>query len=419
MRDPYEILGVPRGASFEEIRAAYRRASKTRHPDMGGSHEQMVELNTAYARILDELKRGAQSGARRASEEPRARQSEGRSNAPPHEEEFADAGARWRASAADIDEELDNLRRASETLDERLRAMRQEAWREGEKIVWAKLTWDNLVRFFVNLARSGIKGLATLFAALIGVGSILVEANFISALVILGSGIGLFLSLALKSDKGGFMSAGLLMFGLATMWLPPVRAALFGWPLATISVLVCLGLIFKFAHEGGVAGLMTGGVLALFIIGAIVDDPLREQQAAQNAPIRQPAQSSAPAPAAPPPAAQSGTSQQRMPTGPTVIARAPPPQPPPAPAVRELRAAQGSVLKFVSGVPYQLKVRAGLTTVIDVVSGTIASYNAGSRVGDCVTTLQFTVVAAPSSYQDVDRLIQACGGDAVAQVSTH
>ena len=50
MRDPYEILGVARGASFEEIKAAYRRACLKRHPDMpGGSHEAMVELSAGLA----------------------------------------------------------------------------------------------------------------------------------------------------------------------------------------------------------------------------------------------------------------------------------------------------------------------------------------------------------------------------------
>jgi curved DNA-binding protein CbpA len=44
MRDPYDILGVPRGASLDEIKAAYRRACKARHPDMGDSHEAMTEV---------------------------------------------------------------------------------------------------------------------------------------------------------------------------------------------------------------------------------------------------------------------------------------------------------------------------------------------------------------------------------------
>jgi hypothetical protein len=86
------------------------------------------------------------------------------------------------------------------------------------------------------VARSGVKGLSLLFAALIGAGTVLLQANVVSAIVLLGSGIGFVLSLALKSDKGGLMSAGLLLFGLMTVWLPPVRAALFLYPLATISL---------------------------------------------------------------------------------------------------------------------------------------------------------------------------------------
>ena len=37
--DHYEILGVTRQAGVEEIRAAYRRAAKIAHPDLGGSNE--------------------------------------------------------------------------------------------------------------------------------------------------------------------------------------------------------------------------------------------------------------------------------------------------------------------------------------------------------------------------------------------
>src|SRR5581483_4024137 len=97
-----------------------------------------------------------------------------------------------------------------------------------------------------NVAKSGLKGITLLFAALIGVGSVLVEANVVSALILIGSGIGFFTSLALKNDKGGIMSAALLLFGIMTVWLPPVRAALFLYPFATVSVLICLALIYKF-----------------------------------------------------------------------------------------------------------------------------------------------------------------------------
>ena len=71
------------------------------------------------------------------------------------------------------------------------------------------------------------------------------------------------------------LSAAVLLFGIMTIWLPPVRGALFRYPLATISVLILLALIFKFVQAGGTVGLMTGGVLALYVIGVIVGDTSR------------------------------------------------------------------------------------------------------------------------------------------------
>jgi hypothetical protein len=266
-RDPYEIFGVTRRAGLDEIKAAYRRACKQRHPDVGGSNEAMSELNTAYAFILSELKEGYE------------RQQE-------QEQPWHDVGAGtgrsakdetwWRDIYRDIDEELETLRRGADEYDERLRTMRRAAWEAGLRGTWAKLTWDDLLRFLHRTARSGVKGLALLFAALVGVGSILVEANVISGVILLDSGIGFAFSVALKSDKGGVLSAGLLLFGVMTLWLPPVQSALWHYPLATLSVLILLALIFKFAQAGGTVGLMTGGVLALYVIGVIVGDTSRQ-----------------------------------------------------------------------------------------------------------------------------------------------
>ena len=61
-----------------------------------------------------------------------------------------------------------------------------------------------------------------------------------------------------------------------TIWLPPVRSALYLYPLATISVLILLALIFKFAQAGGTVGLMTGGVLAFYVIAVIVESTSRQ-----------------------------------------------------------------------------------------------------------------------------------------------
>ncbi|KYK43224.1 hypothetical protein A1D31_38320 [Bradyrhizobium liaoningense] len=432
MRDPYEILGIARGATFEEVRAAYRRACKKSHPDMGGSHEAMVELNMAYAFILNELKQGA----RQRQDAPKHEQASGQrqyerreetTSAGPHPEQGS-TERDWRKFYRDIDEELEELRRASQDYEERQRAMRKQAWESGQRFTWAKLTWDDLARFLGNLARGGVKGLATLFAALIGVGTILVEANLISALIILGSGIGFFLSLALKNDKGGFMSAGLLLFGVATIWVPALRGALFGWPLATISVLICLALIFRFAREGGIAGLMTGGVLGLFLISVILDNPERRPQVADRPPqpeIPQTQPKPQPAPMPPRPTETAPAPIQTPAPSPhpasktTFPSPAPPPpaSPPKLLEPRELLAAQGSILKFIAGVPYQLKVRSGLRTRLVANSGTVAFYRGDQRDGECVTNLDFAPPAAPTPYLSIDRLIQACGNDAVFQVS--
>lgn len=55
MRDPYEVLGVPRGASDDEVTKAYRRLAKKYHPDLNPgdaqAEEKMREINAAYDMI--------------------------------------------------------------------------------------------------------------------------------------------------------------------------------------------------------------------------------------------------------------------------------------------------------------------------------------------------------------------------------
>lgn len=54
-RDPYEVLGVPRNASEDEIKTAYRRLAKKYHPDLNPGDptaaQKMNEVNQAYDRI--------------------------------------------------------------------------------------------------------------------------------------------------------------------------------------------------------------------------------------------------------------------------------------------------------------------------------------------------------------------------------
>src|SRR6202453_1450126 len=61
MRDPYEVLGVPRGASAAAIKSAYRKLAKKHHPDNNKndpkSAARFSELNSANEIVGDEDKR--------------------------------------------------------------------------------------------------------------------------------------------------------------------------------------------------------------------------------------------------------------------------------------------------------------------------------------------------------------------------
>ena len=61
-RDYYEVLGVPRDASPEDIKRAYRRLARQHHPDMNkdnpkAAEEKFKELSEAYEVLADEKKR--------------------------------------------------------------------------------------------------------------------------------------------------------------------------------------------------------------------------------------------------------------------------------------------------------------------------------------------------------------------------
>ena len=49
--DYYKILGVPRGATEDEIKKAYRKLAMTHHPDRGGDEEQFKKIKEAYEKL--------------------------------------------------------------------------------------------------------------------------------------------------------------------------------------------------------------------------------------------------------------------------------------------------------------------------------------------------------------------------------
>jgi molecular chaperone DnaJ len=63
VRDPYEVLGVDRSATQEEIKSAFRRLAAQHHPDRNpgddGAHQRFKDLNAAYQVLSDPQKRAA------------------------------------------------------------------------------------------------------------------------------------------------------------------------------------------------------------------------------------------------------------------------------------------------------------------------------------------------------------------------
>ena len=61
MRDPYQILGLSRSASADDIKKAYRKLAKEHHPDLkpgnAGNEERFKEISAAYTLLSDPDKR--------------------------------------------------------------------------------------------------------------------------------------------------------------------------------------------------------------------------------------------------------------------------------------------------------------------------------------------------------------------------
>jgi curved DNA-binding protein len=57
MANAYETLGVPKGASDEEIKRAYRKLAGQHHPDKGGDTAKFQEIQSAYETLTDPVKR--------------------------------------------------------------------------------------------------------------------------------------------------------------------------------------------------------------------------------------------------------------------------------------------------------------------------------------------------------------------------
>jgi curved DNA-binding protein CbpA len=53
----YEVLGVKKDATAEDVKKAYRRKARESHPDKGGDHDAMAAINQAADTLLDPQRR--------------------------------------------------------------------------------------------------------------------------------------------------------------------------------------------------------------------------------------------------------------------------------------------------------------------------------------------------------------------------
>ena len=76
-RDYYEVLGVSKTATEDELKKAYRKLAKENHPDLHPGDKaceaRFKEINEAYEILSDSDKRAKRSEERRVGKECRSR----------------------------------------------------------------------------------------------------------------------------------------------------------------------------------------------------------------------------------------------------------------------------------------------------------------------------------------------------------
>lgn len=69
-KDYYEILGVDRDVTPDELKKKFRKKAAENHPDKGGDHQAMAELNHAYEVLIDPKRKLLYDSTGQDSEKP-------------------------------------------------------------------------------------------------------------------------------------------------------------------------------------------------------------------------------------------------------------------------------------------------------------------------------------------------------------
>ena len=62
MKDPYEVLGLPHGASEEEVKKAYRNLSRKYHPDANINNPNAAQAEEKFKEVQDAFRRARNEG---------------------------------------------------------------------------------------------------------------------------------------------------------------------------------------------------------------------------------------------------------------------------------------------------------------------------------------------------------------------
>lgn len=53
--NPYIVLGLEPGADLKTVGKAFRKLARKHHPDVGGSHEEYIKIQSAYEAITTNM----------------------------------------------------------------------------------------------------------------------------------------------------------------------------------------------------------------------------------------------------------------------------------------------------------------------------------------------------------------------------